>query len=80
MVEQEEVTPRLMNVFRRVFDNPSIQLTRAMTAADLEEWDSLTHTNLIVAIEKEFKIRFTTAEVRKMSNVGDLMDAIARKA
>jgi acyl carrier protein len=37
-----------------------------------EKWDSLTHINLIVAIEKEFRIRFTTSEVSGLKNVGEL--------
>jgi acyl carrier protein len=79
-MDQEQVTPRLTTVFHRVFDDPALVLERSITAADVEDWDSLTHTNLIVAIEKEFKIRFTTGEVRKMNNVGDLIDLIAKKA
>ncbi|MGC2661736.1 MAG: acyl carrier protein [Bryobacteraceae bacterium] len=79
-MEQEQVTRRLTAVFHYVFDNPALVLERSTTAADVEDWDSLTHTNLIVAIEKEFKIRFTTGEVRKMNNVGDLIDLIAKKA
>ena len=78
-MDQEQVTPRLTAVFHRVFDNPALVLSRGTTAADVEDWDSLTHTNLIVAVEKEFKIRFTTGEVRRMNNVGDLIDLIAKK-
>ncbi len=59
---------------------PDLALKREMTASDLEDWDSLTHINLIVAAEKEFKVKFTTAEVAKLSNVGDLIDTISKKA
>jgi acyl carrier protein len=79
-MDEAQVTPRLVEVFQRVFDNPALVLERGTTAADVEDWDSLTHTNLIVAVEKEFKIRFTTGEVRKMNNVGDLIDLIVKKA
>jgi acyl carrier protein len=79
-MDQETVTKQLTGVFRRVFDVPDLTLTRNMTASDLEDWDSLTHINLIVAAEKEFKIKFTTSEVAKLSNVGDLIDTIAKKA
>ena len=50
-----------------------------MTASDVEDWDSLNHINLIVAVEREFKVKFTTAEVSGLKNVGDLMDLIGRK-
>ena len=79
-MDQQTVVPRLTEVFRRVFDTPSLTLERSMTADDVEDWDSLTHINLIVAIEKDFKFKFTTAEVAKLANVGDLIDVIARKA
>ena len=71
---------RLANVFRDVFDNDGLQIRREMTAADVEEWDSLTHIDLIVATEREFKIRFTTAEVASLGTVGDLEDLVNRKS
>ena len=74
-----EIKSRLESVFRDLFDNPRLTLTRETTAADVEDWDSLNHVNLIVAIEKVFKIRFTTAEVSGLENVGELMDLIAKK-
>lgn len=57
-----------------------MEVSRSMTATDVEDWDSLNHINLIVAIEREFKIKFTTAEVAGLKNAGDLMDLIVRKA
>jgi acyl carrier protein len=50
-----------------------------MTADDVENWDSLTHINLIVAIEHEFQIKFTTREIAGLQNVGELMDLVLRK-
>jgi acyl carrier protein len=79
-MDPEQIVPSLTRVFCQVFDNPSIVLRREMTAADVEDWDSITHINLIVAIEKEFRCRLSTAEIAKLSNVGDLIDAIARKS
>jgi acyl carrier protein len=46
----------------------------------VEDWDSLTHINLIVEIEREFGIKFTTREIAGLTNVGELMDLISRKA
>jgi acyl carrier protein len=56
-----------------------LTLSKATTAQDVDGWDSLMHINLIVAIEREFKIRFTTKEITALRNVGDLIDVIARK-
>jgi acyl carrier protein len=74
-----DVQDRLARTIRDMFDVPTIQINRATTAADIEGWDSLTHINLIVAVEKEFGVRFTTAEVTALKNVGDLTDVVAKK-
>ena len=66
------VHDRLTGVFRDVFDQDSLVLTSEMTANEVENWDSLTHINLIVAVEKEFRIRFTMSEVSGLNNVGAL--------
>ncbi|MDP9145267.1 MAG: acyl carrier protein [Actinomycetota bacterium] len=75
----EAIQLRLTDIFQSVFDDPELRLTAAMTAKDVPEWDSLSHITLIVAIEREFRIRFTTAEVAGLMNVGDLADRIRKK-
>jgi acyl carrier protein len=62
-----------------VFNNPSLQLKYETTASDVEGWDSLNHIELVVAVEKHFKIRFNFAEVQKFKNVGEMCDNIAAK-
>ena len=74
-----DVHTRLTAIFRDVFDDESLVLRDDLTAEDVENWDSLTHINLIVAIEKEFRIRFTTAEVSGLKNVGELEVLVAAK-
>ncbi len=74
-----EPLERLTELFRMVFDDPSLNISRTTTANDVEAWDSLTHINLIVAVEREFRIRFTTAQVTGMKDVGDLVDLIVQK-
>jgi len=59
-----------------VLDEDGILLTASTTANDIEEWDSLTHMQLIVAIEKHFKIKFNSSEVLKFKNVGEMCDRI----
>ena len=56
-----------------------LDLTHATTAADVEEWDSLHHIRLIIAIERKFKIKFRNAEVEQLTNVGDLVKTIDQK-
>ena len=75
-----EVQARLQAVFRDVFGDESLVLRRDMTAADVEDWDSLSHISLLVAVEKEFGIRFDLGELKSLKNVGEMMDLVARKA
>jgi acyl carrier protein len=74
-----DIKTRLQNVFRNVFDDESIELFDEMSAKDIEEWDSLTHVQLIVATEKEFKLKFRTAEVSELKNVGEFIRLIGKK-
>jgi acyl carrier protein len=79
-MNRDEVVTRLTQVFRDIFDDPDLEITDATTADDIEGWDSLTHIDLIVQVEKTFKIKLSTAEVRGLKNVGDFIALIARKA
>jgi acyl carrier protein len=79
MVETE-VYSRLTEIFHDVFDDDSILVTPQLSAKDVDGWDSLTHIRLIITIEKAFKIKFSTAEMGKLENVGDLVKLIEQKA
>lgn len=69
----------LNEIFQMVFDDDSINLRPDMTANDVDGWDSLSHINLITAVEAMFKIRFTQKELLKQRNVGDLIANIESK-
>lgn len=64
--------PRLTQVFREVFDDDSLRVSRATTAKDIEGWDSLMHVTLLVRVEKAFGIKFRSSEVAALQNVGEL--------
>jgi acyl carrier protein len=66
-------------VFREVFDDMTISLNRAMTANDIDDWDSLTHMNLVIALELRFKIKFALGELQSLKNVGEMQDIINKK-
>ncbi|MBJ6801029.1 acyl carrier protein [Geomonas propionica] len=69
----------LNGIFCEVFDEESLQITRATTADDVDGWDSLSHTNLIVAVEMAFNVRFNLKDTRVLKDVGELVDLIDRK-
>lgn len=74
-----EIEKRLTKVFRTVFDNDAIELTPELTADDVDEWDSLSHINLMIAIELEFGFEFEQSEIQNFANVGELIASIAEK-
>lgn len=75
-MSREEVYEALSEVFQDVFDDEDIRVNDATTAADIEDWDSLEHINLIVAVEKKFNIKFNMGEVNTFKNVGEMVDII----
>lgn len=68
-----EIHAELTEVFRDVFDDDFLQLRDEMTANDVEGWDSLTHIDLIVAVEKRFRVKITTRDVAGLKTVGHLL-------
>ena len=78
-MNREEVKSKLNGIFCTVFEKDDIKIHDAMTAAEVEEWDSINHINLIVSVEKGFKVSFTTKEVQGLKNVGQLIDLISRR-
>lgn len=78
-MNRNEVYDRLNQVFRTVFDDDSITVSDKTTSADIEDWDSLEHIDLIVSIEKEFGMKFTMSETTVMKNVGEMVDIILQR-
>lgn len=79
-MKREEVFAILNEVFQEVFDDEEITVGEETTANDIEDWDSLEHINLVVAIEKKFHMKFTMGEVTTMKNVGEMVDIILERA
>ncbi|HIT72010.1 MAG TPA: acyl carrier protein [Candidatus Scatovivens faecipullorum] len=75
-MERSEIFEKLNEIFRDVFDDDSITVTDSTSAADIEDWDSLTHITLISEVEEEFGIKFAMKDVIGMQNVGEMVDII----
>ena len=75
-MSREEIYEKLNGVFQDVFDDDSLTVDDATTADYIEDWDSLEHINLIVAVENAFGIKFNMGEVNTMKNVGEMVDLI----
>lgn len=70
---------KLNEIFCEVFDDDTLVISPEMTANDVDGWDSLSHVNLIVAVEARFNIRFSQKELLTFKNVGDLLNCVERK-
>lgn len=70
---------KLTDIFRTVFNVPDLVMRDDLTARDVASWDSFNHVNLIIAVETEFGVRFTTEEVASLQKVGDLKELLKRK-
>ena len=75
----EKLIREVESIFKDVLENDSIVLSSETTSSDIEEWDSLNHIALVVAIEKKFNIRFTAKEIQDFKNVGEMCEGILLK-
>lgn len=73
------IIEELQDIFRDIFDDEDIVITKETTSEDIDDWDSLTHMQLILEIEKHYNIKFTTAEIKKAANVGEFIQIIEGK-
>lgn len=75
----KEILNRLQPIFQDVFDDEDIVVTDETNAEQIEDWDSLSHIRLVVAIEKEFDIKFAFGDLNDLKNVGEMIDLIIDK-
>ena len=78
-MDRSRILEQLNKIFIDIIDEDTISLKEASIASEVEGWDSLTHILLVVAIEKHFKIRFTSKEIQEWKNVGALIDSIINR-
>lgn len=78
-MEREEILKKMEDIFKNVFDVDSLVLDDDITADDIDEWDSLSHIQLMLAIEKAFDIKFTSREMKELADVGEMVSCIKSK-
>lgn len=76
---REAVHNQLLEIFRTMFENPSLEIYDHTTAKDVDEWDSINHIQLVVKIETFFKIKFTAKEIMSWNTVGQMINGIMAK-
>ena len=70
---KEKIIKEVNNIFIDVLDDKDIVITETTTSDDVDDWDSLNHIHLVVAIEKHFKLRFTSQEIQSWNDVGEMI-------
>lgn len=75
----EEIMSALSELVGDILDQPDLRLTREMTAEGVQDWDSVNHVNIVVATEMRFGVKFRTAELDEIHDVGSFVDLIAGK-
>ena len=78
-MERKEIFQKLNEIFIEVLDLDEVELTDETCADDIEEWDSLSHIQLIVAVEKAFGVKFTSKEIMEWKNIGDIVNTLISK-
>ena len=79
-MDRPDIYAQLTEIFRDIFDDPSLVVTPEMSAKDIPEWDSFNHINIIVAAEQRFGVKFRTADIDGLKSVGEFAELIARKS
>ena len=78
-MSNEDILNQVSKILRNTFDDQEIKIEKATSADDIDEWDSLSHIELISNIESHFKVRFALGELQDLKNVGDMVDLISEK-
>ena len=75
----EEIREKVTQVVRDVLDDDTIVLRSEMKANEVDGWDSLAHITIVVAVEREFKIKFSLLELKNLKTIGGLFDLVGAK-
>jgi acyl carrier protein len=78
-IAMQDLLTEIQEIFRDIWDDNSLVITRDSNASNVEGWDSLAHVNLITAIEGRYKVKFALGERQELKNVGDLVDLLQKK-
>tara|TARA_B100000315_G_scaffold231992_1_gene243814 strand:- start:308 stop:556 length:249 start_codon:yes stop_codon:yes gene_type:complete len=78
-MSNEEVFSKIQDIFRDVFDDKTLEIRNETNSSHIEDWDSLNNINLLVAIEKEFDIKFTINELQSLNDVGAMIELMMSK-
>ncbi len=78
-MSRDDILAQVADIIREYFDEDGLEITDATSAADVEGWDSLSHVNIMAAIEQKFRTKISVGEFEKIKNIGDLVTLLGAK-
>ena len=78
-LSRDEILASIRDIMRDVFDDDDLEISLQTTAEEVEDWDSLSHIRLIVAVERKFGFKFKNSEIEALKNVGELVNLVETK-
>lgn len=78
-IDKEQILNIIGDILRDILHQPALVVTEATQASTIEKWDSITHVNILMTVERTFKIRFSLGEIKQLRNVGEMVNLIAQK-
>ena len=79
MIDKSTILIELQEIFREIFDDNTLSITRDTTSTDIADWDSFEHVNIVISVEQKFGIKFQLSEIESLQNVGEFIDLTASK-
>jgi len=78
-MDKSEILKIIRSILCDIFNDPTLMVTEDTNAQNIERWDSITHVNILMTVERTFKIRFSLGEIKKLRNVGEMVSLVSQK-
>lgn len=78
-MDKQDILKTINTILCDIFADPTLVITEATSAQNIERWDSITHVNILMTVERTFKIRFSLGEIKQLRNVGEMVNLITQK-
>lgn len=78
-MEKQEILTTINAILCDIFNDPSLVITESTSAKNIPRWDSITHVNILMTVERTFKIRFSLGEIKQLRNVGEMVNLVSQK-
>ena len=76
MNDEASTLLEIQDIIRDVFDDDSLIVTGDTCAKDIEDWDSIAQMDIVLAVERHFRVRFRPEEIASLKNVGDMLKLV----